>query len=230
MYASLLRENLPRVRDAIAEAALAAGRDPSEVTLVAVTKGHPPEAVSAALDAGLTDLGENRVEELEGKVARFRGAKVRWHMVGHVQGRKAARAAEVAQLIHSVDSERLAERIARSADESQRSVDVLFQVNTSGEQAKYGFSPAQAKERIPELAALSGLNARGLMTMAPLTEDEATLRLTFGRLRELSNDVRERFPTFGCELSMGMTNDLRFAVAEGSTMVRIGTALFGARG
>jgi hypothetical protein len=232
MYATVLKENLPRVRDAIATAADAAGREPGEVTLVAVTKAHPLEAVTAALEAGLADLGENRLAELEEKVsslARVGPAEVRWHMVGHVQGRKAARAAELANLIHSVDSARLANRISRSVSEAGTGVDVLFQVNTSGEAAKYGFSPEEAAEVVPELSALPGLRARGLMTMAPFTDDEGVLRKTFRGLRTLADDIRETCSDLGPDLSMGMSNDLRIAVEEGSTMVRIGTALFGAR-
>lgn len=229
MYAARLEESLPRVRDHIAEAASAAGRDPAEITLVAVTKGHPIAAVEAALDAGLVDLGENRVGELEAKAGRVPRESVRWHMVGHVQRRKAPRVLDVADLVHSVDSVRLAERFSRVAGEAGRDVDVLFQVNTSGEQAKYGLPPAEALDRIPELARLAGIRARGLMTMAPLTDDESVLRGTFSRLRELGERLGREVPGFGPELSMGMTNDLRIAVEEGSTMVRIGTALFGER-
>lgn len=232
MYSSVLKETLPRVRDAIATAALAVGREPREVTLVAVTKGHPVEALSAALDAGLTDLGENRVAELEEKASYFSSAGrsgLRWHMVGHIQSRKVGRVVELAGLIHSVDSRRLAERTSRAASEAGREVEVLFQVNTSGEDAKQGFSPEQAREGIPELAGLPGLRARGLMTMAPFTDDEKVLRRTFAGLRVLAEGIRRSTAELGPELSMGMSNDLGIAVAEGSTMVRIGTALFGER-
>ena len=232
MYSAVLKETLPRVRDAIATAAMGAGREPGEVTLVAVTKGHPVEALTAALDAGLTDLAENRVAELEEKAAYFaaRGRSgFRWHMVGHIQSRKAGRVVELAGLIHSVDSTRLAERISRAASDVGTEVEVLFQVNTSGEDAKQGFSPDQAQEKIPELAGLPGLRARGLMTMAPFTDDEAVLRRTFGGLRVLAEEIRQSTAELGPELSMGMSNDLGIAVEEGSTMVRIGTALFGER-
>lgn len=229
MYASRLQETLPRVRDAIAEAAVAAGRDASDITLVAVTKGHPVEAVRAAADAGLVDLGENRVSEMERKVAEAGRDGVRWHMIGHVQRRKAPRVVEITDLLHSVDSTRLAERIDRVREEGSPPVDVLFQVNTSGEEAKYGFAAEDAFDRIMEAAELPGLVARGLMTMAPFTDDEAVLRRTFRGLRELSERLRKARPAFGPVLSMGMTNDLRVAVEEGSTLVRIGTALFGER-
>ena len=234
-YAERLRVTLPKVREAIAEAARAAGRDPRAVHLVAVTKGHPPAALEAALDAGLTDLGENRVEELAEKVATLGRAPraapgVRWHMVGHVQSRKAETAVELADLIHSVDTLWLAERLARAALESGRTVPLLAQVNSSGEAGKYGLSLAEAEDTVLAMAALEGLRVEGLMTMAPLTDDGTVLSATFGRLRDLLGRLRTADACVGPELSMGMTNDLAVAVREGSTMVRIGTALFGERG
>ncbi len=234
-YAERLRVTLPKVREVIAEAARAAGRDPRAVRLVAVTKGHPPAALEAALDAGLTDLGENRVEELAEKVAALGRAPraapgVRWHMVGHVQSRKAKTAVELADLIHSVDTLRLAERLARAALESGRTVPLLAQVNSSGEAGKYGLSLAEAEDTVLAMVALEGLRVEGLMTMAPLTDDGTVLSATFGRLRDLLGRLRTADARVGPELSMGMTNDLAVAVRKGSTMVRIGTALFGERG
>jgi hypothetical protein len=228
-YHAVLRETLPRVRAEVAEAEHVAGRAEGSVRLVAVTKGHPLEAVRAARAAGLTDLGENRVAELEEKVTAEGHEGVRWHLIGHVQGRKALRALEVADVIHSVDTVRLAERLDRGAGEAGRTVDVLVQVNTSGEGAKSGFSTGRAVEEILEVAALPHLRVHGLMTMAPFVNDEEVLRTTFRRLRETLEDVRRRTERVGAELSMGMTNDLRYAVEEGSTIVRIGTALFGER-
>jgi pyridoxal phosphate enzyme (YggS family) len=229
VYGERLREALPRVREDIEEAATAAGRDPSSIRLVAVSKGHPVEAAEAALEAGLRDLGENRVEELEGKVARL-GRRARWHLIGHLQSRKAARALEAADLIHSVDSLKLAERLSRAADElGQARVSVLLQVNVSGEETKGGFSRAGALESLVEVAEVPRLRVEGLMTMAPLTDDERVLHATFRALRELLDELGRVRPEVGRELSMGMTNDLRIAVEEGSTMVRIGTALFGDR-
>lgn len=215
----------------IEEAADAVGRDAAEVRLVAVTKSHPAEAVEAAVEAGLHDLGENRVGELEEKVERFGNDPIRWHMIGHVQRRKAPRAAALAHLIHSVDSARLAERISRVAPEDGEPVRILLQVNTSGEDEKGGFDADDegCLAQLVEVADLPRLRVEGLMTMAPFTDDEAVLRRTFRRLRELREHLREARPSVGDELSMGMTNDLRVAVEEGSTMVRIGTALFGPR-
>jgi pyridoxal phosphate enzyme (YggS family) len=223
-----LRETLPAIRNRIAMAAHEAGRAPEDVRLVAVTKGHPPDAVSAALSVGLVDLGENRVESLEEKARLFEGRGVRWHMIGHLQSRKSSRAASHAALIHSVDSVKLAARLGRYGVE-HGSVPVLFQVNTSGESAKFGFALDSAEEEI--LAALDeeGIDGRGLMTMAPFAAEERVVRDAFRRLRELRDGIRANRADFGSELSMGMTNDLDVAVQEGSTMVRIGTALFGAR-
>jgi pyridoxal phosphate enzyme (YggS family) len=230
MYADLLAERLPRTLDAIARAAESAGRDPAEVTLVAVTKGHPVEAVRAALGAGLLDLGENRVSELESKVEEMGSdSRVRWHMIGHLQSRKAPRVVGITHLVHSVDRASVAGRLGRAAEDDGGSVDVLIQVNTSGEEAKGGVPWERAEEETLALAETPGLRVRGLMTMAPFVEEEAVLRRTFRRLRELSETVRGHRPEVGGILSMGMTNDLELAVEEGSTMVRVGTALFGPR-
>lgn len=228
-YHALLERTLPRVRDAIATAEASSGRAEGSVRLVAVTKGHGVDAVRAALAHGLVDLGENRVGELEAKVAEIGREGVRWHMIGHLQRRKAPRALAVSDLIHSVDTLRLAERLDRVAAEAGVRAPVLVQVNTSGEDAKSGFSPARAVEAVLEIAALKALDVRGLMTMAPFVDDASVLRATFRRLRETLESVRGAAPEVGPELSMGMTNDLRYAIEEGSTMVRIGTALFGDR-
>lgn len=227
-YHALLERTLPQVRAAIAAAESSAGRAEGSVRLVAVTKGHDVAAVRAALAHGLEDLGENRVGELEHKVAEVGREGVRWHMIGHLQRRKAPRALEVADLIHSVDTLRLAERLSRVAD-GGAPAGVLVQVNTSGEDAKSGFSQARAVEAVLAVSELPSLDVRGLMTMAPFVDDEQVLRTTFRRLRETLDEVRRHRPAVGPELSMGMTNDLGLAIEEGSTMVRIGTALFGDR-
>ena len=229
-YAARLEHTLPVLRERVERAARTAGRAVSSVRVVAVTKGHPLDAIDAAIGAGLHDLGENRVEELEEKVrARGRGVAT-WHMIGHVQGRKAKRAAELAHLIHSLDSERLAERLAKLGSEAGDDVRVLAQVNTTAEPTKGGFEQDGAVERIHRLAELPGIRVEGLMTMAPLVDDEALLHGAFARLREVHERLRRTTDRVGPELSMGMTNDLEIAIQEGSTMIRIGTALFGERG
>ncbi len=228
MYAERLRETLPEVRASIEDACDRAGRSSDEVTLVAVTKSHPFEAIEAALGAGLTDLGENRVGELEDKVGHFGHPDgVRWHMIGSVQSRKASRLPGVADLVQSVGRIKIARKLAASVEQSV--VPVLAQVNTSGEDAKGGFEGDRVVEQILEVAEFDGLRLDGLMTMAPYVDDETVLRATFRRLRETLEEVRRHRPDVGGTLSMGMTNDLGIAIEEGSTMVRIGTALFGER-
>ncbi|HSW31721.1 MAG TPA: YggS family pyridoxal phosphate-dependent enzyme [Longimicrobiales bacterium] len=229
MYRERLAQALPGIRERMAGAARAAGRDPAGVRLVAVTKGHPLEALQAALEAGIPDLGENRVEELEEKEAALGRDRATWHMIGHLQSRKAARAAGAAHLIHSVDSLHLAEKLSRSAGGRGPEVRVLAQVNTSGEESKGGLEPAGAVEAVLAMAALPGLRVEGLMTMAPFVDDAEVLSSAFRRLRETLEEVRRHDPRVGPELSMGMTNDFEIAIREGSTMVRIGTALFGER-
>ena len=229
VYCRVIRERLPRVRDQIAAAAERAARDPDSVRIVAVTKGHPLEAVGAAVEVGLRDLGENRVEELDRKHPAFPDGDVRWHMIGHVQRRKAGRAARLASLVHSVDSVRLAEKLSRIGEADGRRVPVLVQVNASGEAAKGGFPAADALDGIRVVAGLAGLRVLGLMTMAPFTADEAALRSTFRRTRALMEAAGAIPGVEGRELSMGMSNDYAIAIEEGSTMVRLGTTLFGER-
>jgi len=224
-YAARLERTLPELRERVRRVAEGAGRDPASVRIVAVTKSHPLDAVDAALAAGLHDLGENRVEELEEKRAARPDAPAIWHLIGHVQSRKARRAAELADLVHSVDSLRLAEKLAQEG----REVAVLAQVNTSGEGSKGGFALEGAVEAIHEVAELPGLRVRGLMTMAPFVADERVLRAAFASLRETGERLRRVTDRVGRELSMGMTNDLDVAIREGSTMIRVGTALFGER-
>jgi len=229
MYELRLRENLPRVREAIEEATSRVGRREGEVTLVAVTKAHPPAALSAALSVGLTDLGENRLEEMEEKVGLLGRDAATWHMVGHLQSRKAHSAVGVADLIHSVDTLKLGRRLSSFSEEEGRVMPILVQVNASGEDGKSGFGPPEAVEAIHELLGLPGLDIRGLMTMAPFVAEEKVLRGTFRELRRVQ-EIAGKLPGYhGSELSMGMTNDFELAVEEGSTMVRIGTALFGER-
>lgn len=180
------------------------------------------------------DLGENRLGELERKRALLNGAGeaegLHWHMVGHVQSRKAPRARELTGTLHSLDSLKLARRLERTAPGGGEPLDVLVQVNTSGEASKHGFSPEGFREALPELVTLASLRVVGLMTMAPLTDDREHIRATFRRLRELQVGAVETAPGYrGTELSMGMSNDYELAVEEGSTLIRLGTALFGER-
>jgi len=230
MQRDLLQAGVDRVWEEVRAAAERSGRSPDDVTVVAVTKGHPFEVVEAALAVGLRDLGENRVESLVERAARVTETDCRWHMVGRLQRRQAPDLHGVAHMVHSVDSVRLAERLSRTAPEGRPPLRILVQVNTSGEEAKTGFPPDEALEGVAQILELPGLELEGLMTMAPFTEREAVIRRTFAGLRELAEDCRAQLPAYrGRELSMGMSNDYQVAVEEGSTMIRLGTALFGER-
>ena len=230
MYRALLADTLPELRGRIAEAAARAGRDPGEVRVVAVTKGHPLAAVEAAVAAGLGRLGENRVAELEEKAGLVAGGTVEWHMIGRLQRRVAPRVRGLASLVHSLDSLGLAARLERTAPPGAPPLPVLAQVNVSGEATKAGFSPDELPGALEALLGLGSLEVRGLMTMAPFTRDERTLRTAFRGLRRLGEEAALRFPGYrGRELSMGMSNDYEWAVEEGSTIVRVGSAIFGRR-
>jgi pyridoxal phosphate enzyme (YggS family) len=228
-YGERLTASLPDIRERISKAAERSGRSSDEITLVAVTKAHPIEAVDAVLSHGLFDVGENRAEELAWKRDKIHDPAVRWHMIGHVQGRKAQSLVGKTDLVHSIDSIRLAERLSRAAFETDSKVSVLLQVNTSGEETKSGLQGRGLIDEIVSILALQGLKVRGLMTMAPFTDDVALLRRTFAAVRGLHEELREEEGYCGDHLSMGMTNDFEIAIEEGSTMIRIGTALFGKR-
>jgi pyridoxal phosphate enzyme (YggS family) len=242
MNIATITERIAQVRERIAAAAHAAGRDPASITLVAVSKTHPPEVIAAAVAAGITDLGENRVQEAVDKIAALAELRPqpRWHLIGHLQRNKAGPAAEHFALVHAVDSLRLAEALDRRAAALGRRLPILLQFNVSGEASKEGFDlPGGAANRaglavlLPELEqllALPALEVRGLMTIAPIVEDPDAARPIFRTLRELRDELAQSFPqaTWN-ELSMGMTDDFPAAIAEGATIVRVGRAIFGAR-
>ena len=223
----MIAENLAAVRARIDAASKQAGRDPGEITLVAVTKEVDAGAAREALGLGLADLGENRVQELTKKQEALSGLNVRWHMIGTLQRNKVSQVVGRVVLIHSVDSVSLAEAIGRRARTQELPQDVLLEVNTGSEATKHGVSAAGALDAASELLALDGLRLRGLMTIAP-QGDPAAARRAFRALRELRDAIRERAPDV-TELSMGMTGDFEAAIEEGATIVRIGTAIFGAR-
>jgi len=230
MYAVRLGESLPRVRERLERALSRAGRGGEEVAIVAVTKGHPAAAVEAALAAGLRHIGENRVQELEEKVAAVGRDRAEWHLIGHLQRNKVRRALPLFDLVHSIDSLRLALELSKEAERAGRTVRGLAQVNTSGEATKGGLAPAEAVEVVGQIVELRGLQILGLMTMAPLTADERVIRRTFAAARSLFEQCAREIPRFEPRhLSMGMSNDFEIAVEEGSTMVRLGTVLFGER-
>jgi len=222
-----LPERLAHVRVEIARRQAAAGWS-HPVTIVAVTKGFGLEAVEAALAAGLTDLGENRVQEAVAKIDTPVGRRATWHLIGHLQRNKAKDVPGRFGLVHSLDSAALAEELDRRAATHGATVRALLQVNVAGETQKSGCAPAEAAGLAQRVAGLPHLALEGLMTIAPLTDDEAAQRRTFRGLRELRDALKEDglwLPT----LSMGMSEDYGVAIEEGATVIRVGTALFGPR-
>lgn len=227
-----IEARLAAVEARIARAAERAGRDPAAVELLPVTKGHPVAAIEAVRAVGFERIGENRVGEAETKQTELGGRRgLAWHMIGRLQRNKARRALATFDVIESVDRPSLARSLDRIVDEEGRDpVEVLVQVNTSGEDAKTGFERGDALSGVREICGLSGLRVAGLMTMAPFTEDETALRTTFRRVRELSERCANEIPGYeGRVLSMGMSNDFEIAIEEGSTRVRLGTVLLGER-
>lgn len=228
---SAIAENLARIRERMVAAALRAQRDPAEITLVGVTKTVPAERVAEAIRAGLKEIGENRVQEAAGKFSQLDSPGVRKHLIGHLQSNKARRAVELFDVIQSVDSIELAERIDRIAEEIGKRIEVLLEVNLGDEPSKAG---ALAEEAIALMAAVTGLPnlwLKGLMAIPPFEDDPEVSRPYFQQLREL----RERYNRSACggaslrELSMGMSHDFEIAIEEGATIVRVGTAIFGER-
>lgn len=229
MEPKILAGRVQAVRERIAAAQQRSGRT-APVTLVAVTKTHPPELVRAAREAGVGDVGENRAGELERKVNHVGRDGFRWHFIGHLQRNKVAQALPLFDLMHSVDSLRLARALSERAIGEGLKPRVLVQINAAGEASKYGFAAAGAVPMIRSICELPGVQVEGLMTMAPFTDDEALLRRTFRTAKELFDEAARDVPGFRpVQLSMGMSNDYEIAVEEGSTMVRIGSALFGER-
>ncbi len=223
-----LRQRLDAVRERVAAAATRSGRAPASVVLVGVTKTVAAEVVRAAVDLGLTDLGENRVQEAQAKIPRVGRGRARWHLVGHLQRNKAGRAVELFDRIHGVDGLELAEALSRRIAPGRR-LPVLVEVNVSGEASKFGVAPADLEPLLERVAALPGLRLDGLMTVGAPVARAADARPGFARLRELRDRAAARLGLALPELSMGMSADFEVAVEEGSTMVRVGTAIFGPR-
>jgi pyridoxal phosphate enzyme (YggS family) len=216
------------VRARIAEACARAGRAPAEVALLAVTKTQPAAAVEYAARYGLGAVGENRVQEAAGKREQTQAA-VRWELIGHLQSNKAALAARLFDRIQSVDSEKLLHHLGRAAAEAGRRLPILLEINAGLDPAKFGAAPAEAARLLEAALAQPALRVEGLMTIAPLADDPAVAARAFARLRELRDALAQQCGTPLPELSMGMSGDLAEAIAAGSTLVRVGTALFGAR-
>ena len=225
---STLIERLESLRSRMADAARRARRDPAAVGLVAVSKTHPAESVREAFEAGQTVFGENRVQELLAKAPLLPGA-VRWHLIGHLQKNKIRKILPAVELLHGVDTSDLAADIDRVAGELGLFPRVLLEVNVSGEGTKFGFSPDVLSTQLDTLLALPRVQVEGLMTMAPYSEDPETARPVFAALRRLRDELAEQSGTPLPVLSMGMSGDFEVAIEEGSTLVRVGSALFGPR-
>ena len=219
------------VQARISATAQRCGRDPREVTLIAISKTHPASLVKSLVELGATDLGENRVQEAEEKIPQV-GRSIRWHLVGHLQANKARRAVSLFDVIHSLDSIELARRLDRLCAEAGRpSLPVLIQVDLGHEETKTGIDEHELPQLAETLRGLERLELIGLMTLPPFFDDPEQARPYFRRLRELRDELARGglFGERGGELSMGMTNDFEVAIEEGATMVRVGTAIFGER-
>lgn len=224
----MVAENVKNIRRRISSACLRAGRNPDEVLLVAVTKIFSAGMVKEVVDAGINDVGENFVQELCQKKDELRDERIRWHFIGHLQRNKVKEIASWIHLIHSVDSRRLAEEISKHAARAGRTMNILVEVNTSGEATKFGVAPENAPALVKELVRIPDICVSGLMTLGPFEPDPEDSRQAFRTLRQLRDRLQDdgiRLP----HLSMGMSNDFEVAVEEGATCVRLGTAIFGIR-
>ncbi|HET6668914.1 MAG TPA: YggS family pyridoxal phosphate-dependent enzyme [Pyrinomonadaceae bacterium] len=230
--AEVLQTRIAEVRRKIAAAVLKSGRAPESVKLVAVSKTHPAALVRQAIDLGLTDFGESRVQEAEDKIAAVGRSNAHWHLIGHLQANKVRRAVKLFDVIHSLDSTSLAQRLERACIESGRKeLQVLIQVDLAGEATKSGIAVAELPELAKVVSDCSRLKLSGLMILPPFFDDTESVRPFFHRLRDLRDELRAGgvFAENSGELSMGMTHDFEVAVEEGATMLRVGTAIFGER-
>jgi pyridoxal phosphate enzyme (YggS family) len=226
-----LAQNLSQLREAIAEAALASGRDPKEIVLVGASKTVGAERIAEALDLGLSDVGENFVQEAEPKIPRVReltSAPATWHMIGHLQSNKARAALECFDVVETVDSVRLANVLSRRAGD--KSVNVLLEIYLGEDADRPGFRPDDLAQAYDDILKLPNVHVGGLMTVAPLGLDESSTRAVFRQVRELRDRLRDSHPEHALDtLSMGMSDDFPLAIQEGATAVRVGRAIFGAR-
>ena len=227
---SVIGDNIREIRENIAEAALRSGREPSEVRLMAVTKTVDDDRILEAIEAGVDIMGENYIQEAKRKIEMM-DVDVKWHMIGHLQSNKAKYAVRLFDMIHSVDRMKLAMELDRRSAAAGRVTDILVEVNVSGEESKNGISANEAPDLISQITLLDNLSIRGLMTMPPWFDDPEDARPFFVALRELRDKIiaEDIKGVEMRELSMGMSGDYRVAVEEGATIVRIGTAIFGAR-
>ena len=227
MNAETIDANLARVRSRLADALSRAGRDIDSCRLLAVTKNRTVDQIEALGRAGQREFGENRVQEAAAKIPQVQ-TDARWHLVGHLQRNKARKVLSLFEVVHSVDSTRLLDALAKACEALSRRVEILLEVNVSGEESKYGFQPDEVEEACRRARDLPGVGLTGLMTMAPFVDDPETVRPVFRDLRELRDRLNDSgaYASPLAELSMGMTQDFEVAAEEGATWVRVGTALF----
>ena len=223
-----LADNLGVLQERIHAACGRAGRDPTSVTLLAVTKSHPPEVVAAAARLGLNLFGENKVQEARAKIPLCPG-KLRWHFIGHLQSNKCRDAVELFEMIQSVDSLALAQEITKRAEQAAKTMPILLEVNVVGEASKFGYAPEKLLAELETINALPKIEIHGLMAVPPWSSEPEKSRPHFRRLRELKARAEQVLGVPLPHLSMGMSGDFEVAIEEGATMVRIGTALFGPR-
>ncbi len=229
---SAILQNICEIKQGIAAAAVAAGRRPEDIKLLAVSKTFAVDAIREAVAAGQTCFGENRVQEAEAKILGLKNQPgMEWHLIGHLQSNKARRAADLFHVIHSVDSVKLAERLNQACIETGKLLSILIQVDLGLEETKFGAGAGQVREIAAAVAEMRGLRLNGLMTLPPFFEDPEQAAPFFRKLREIRDELELETP--GCmgerHLSMGMTHDFAVAIREGATIVRIGTAIFGER-
>ncbi len=227
----MIKENLQDIRNRISEACQRSGRDVSEITLIAVSKTFSSDKIREAHHSGIADIGESYVQEMTGKYKDLKNESIRWHFVGPLQRNKVKYIVDFVHLIHSVESLKVCQEIEKRASRIDRDIEVLVEVNTSGEPQKHGISPDEAPKLIDEIGVFDHVHVRGLMTMAPFVDDPNDARPSFKLLRDLQarlldNGVPEILVQ---HLSMGMSNDFEVAIEEGATMVRIGSSIFGER-
>jgi PLP dependent protein len=222
-----VKDNLETINKKIKEAALKVNRDPQEIKLVAVTKTATLEQIKEAINEGVKIIGENKVQEATEKY-QVLTTEVKWHLIGHLQTNKVKYAVEIFDLIHSVDSIKLAKEIDNRSVQFKKIIDVLIEVNISGEETKYGYNPEKVEAFLKEISEFSGIRVRGLMTIAPISKNKEEVRPYFRRLRELSERIRDKnIKNIKMDyLSMGMTDDFEIAIEEGANMVRIGRGIF----
>jgi pyridoxal phosphate enzyme (YggS family) len=223
-----LQDNLDSIQQRIRAACDRAGRGPDSVTLLAVSKTHPPETINAAGDLDLIFFGESKIQEAKAKIPLCSG-RLRWHFIGHLQSNKCRDAVELFEMIQSVDSLDLAREISRRCEQAAKRMPVLLEVNLAGEASKFGYRPEKLLGDLNEINSLPRIEIRGLMTVPPWSPDAENSRPHFRRLRELKSECEQILGAPLPHLSMGMSGDFEIAIAEGSTIVRIGTGLFGTR-